>query len=93
MYAKTTRGITTGKRYATYSSEEKEIIKQCINIYGTYADHIYIIEGVGDIGVDQVRKAVEQHILYTGRAPVVFVDYLQILAPYNEKATDKQKHR
>jgi len=90
MYAKTTRGITTGKRYALYSSEEKEIIKECINIYGTYADHIYIIEGVGDIGVDQVRKAVEQHILYTGRAPVVFVDYLQILAPYNEKATDKQ---
>jgi replicative DNA helicase len=25
-----------------------------------------------------------------GKAPVVLVDYLQILAPHNEKATDKQ---
>ena len=33
---------------------------------------------------------VEEHISCTGRKPVVIIDYLQILAPHNERSTDKQ---
>ena len=88
--AKTTRGITTGKRYANYNPAEIGLIKSAINKYKEYAQHIYIVEGVGDIGAAGVREKVEQHILYTGNTPVVIIDYLQILAPYNDRATDKQ---
>lgn len=88
--AKTTRGITTGKRYATYNKTERELINTAISTYAEYAEHIYISEGVGDIGAEQVREAVKKHILFTGRKPVVIIDYLQILAPYSERATDKQ---
>lgn len=88
--AKTSRGITTGKRYAGYNQTEKEIIKNAVNAYGEYAENIYILEGIGDIGVKEIRETVEKHILYTGKTPIVIVDYLQILYPYNEKATDKQ---
>jgi replicative DNA helicase len=88
--AKTTRGITTGKRYLKYSKAEHEIINGALTAYGTYADRIYISEGIGDIGAEQIRETVKQHILFTGNTPVVIVDYLQILAPYNERATDKQ---
>lgn len=88
--AKTTRGITTGKRYAHYSKEELELITSSIKAYGKYAHNIYISEGVGDIGVDQIRETVKKHILFTGKAPVVVIDYLQILAPYSDRATDKQ---
>lgn len=88
--AKTARGITTGSRYQNYSKEEIELIHNSINDYSKYAGNIYIEEGVGDIGVEQVREQVRQHILYTGKTPVVIIDYLQILAPYNERATDKQ---
>ena len=31
-----------------------------------------------------------EHILFTGNAPVVVIDYLQIMAPNNDRATDKQ---
>lgn len=88
--AKTARGITTGKRYGGYSQAERELITSSLLEYGKYAQNIYISEGVGDIGVGQIRETVRQHILYTGKTPIVAVDYLQILAPSNERATDKQ---
>lgn len=88
--AKTTRGITTGKRWERYSKEEKELIYRAVIEYSEYADNIYISEGIGDIGADQIRQAVERHIAITGNHPVVIIDYLQILAPHSERATDKQ---
>lgn len=88
--AKTTRGITTGKRYENYNKTERELINTAITIYSQYAEHIYISEGIGDIGAEQIRETVKQHILFTGNTPVVIIDYLQILAPYSERATDKQ---
>lgn len=88
--AKTTRGITTGKRYIDYSQTERDLINSSIIAYSKYAEHIYIIEGIGDIGAEQIRETVAKHILYTGNTPVVVIDYVQILAPYNERATDKQ---
>lgn len=88
--AKTTRGITTGKRYENYSKTERELINGAIVAYSQYAEHIYISEGIGDIGAEQIRETVKQHTLFTGNTPVVIIDYLQILAPYSERATDKQ---
>lgn len=89
-HAKTTRGITTGTRYKYYSSAERELIEKSIASYNQYAKHVYISEGTGDIGLEQIRDTVAQHIRYTGNKPVVIIDYLQIIAPYSERATDKQ---
>lgn len=89
-HAKTVRGILTGSRYASYSREERGIIQAAIERYNEYAGHIRIFEGVGDIGVMDIRGQVERHVKLTGRKPVIFIDYVQILAPYNEKSTDKQ---
>lgn len=88
--AKTTRGITTGKRYKNYNKTERDLIDGAIVAYSQYTGHIYISEGIGDIGAEQIRDTVKQHILFTGNTPVVIIDYLQILAPYSERATDKQ---
>ena len=88
--AKTTRGITTGKWYENYSKTERDLINGAIVSYSQYANHIYISEGIGDIGAEQIRETIKQHILFTGNTPVVIIDYLQILAPYNDRATDKQ---
>ena len=88
--AKTTRGITTGSRYAHYSKDERDLITRAIKSYGEYAGNIYIVEGIGSVGAEQIREQVNKHILFTGKRPVVIVDYLQILAPYSERATDKQ---
>ena len=88
--AKTARGITTGSRYARYSQVEKDLIQRAIDTYGRYAENIFIHEGIGDIGTEQIRETVNKHISITGRKPVVLIDYLQILAPTNDRATDKQ---
>lgn len=88
--AKTARGITCGSRYARYSGMEIRLIGAAVEHYAGYADKIFISEGVGDIGADQVRREVEKHLRVTGRRPVVVVDYLQILAPPSERSTDKQ---
>lgn len=88
--AKTARGITAGARYANYSKQEKECIAEAIRVYQEYAKHLYIVEGVGNIGAEQVRQTVERHVSFTGNVPVVVIDYLQILSPYDVRATDKQ---
>ncbi len=89
-HAKTTRGILTGTRYADYSQTERELIQQSIASYGEYARNIYITEGVGNVGIEEIREKVQKHIKITGKAPVVVIDYLQIIAPADMRATDKQ---
>lgn len=88
--AKTTRGITTGKRYAGYSDKEITLIGNATREYATIGRHLWIKEGIGDTGAEQVREAVQRHISLTGQRPVIVIDYLQILAPYEIRATDKQ---
>lgn len=88
--AKTNRGITAGARYAGYSETERAIINKALAAYKKYAQHIYIHEGIGDIGIERVKEVVQQHISITGNKPIVFIDYLQILAPYDMRSTDKQ---
>lgn len=88
--AKTTRGITTYSRYLNYSETERTLINTAIKKYADFASHLVIHEGQGDIGVNDIREAVEKHIRLTGNKPVVIIDYLQIIAPYNDRATDKQ---
>lgn len=88
--AKTTRGITAGARYAGYSKKEKEIINKAIEQYAGFSGCVFIHEGVGDLSVKQVRETIERHISITGRKPVVIIDYLQILAPYDIRSNDKQ---
>lgn len=88
--AKTNRGITVGSRYQYYSDYERELIKQSIETYAEYAGNIYIHEGVGDIGAEKIKQVVEKHIRITGNRPIVIIDYLQIIAPVDMRASDKQ---
>ena len=88
--AKTARGITTASRYESYSETEKDLIKRATDAYAEHAKNLYIYEGVGDIGVTRIKAIVEEHIRLTGVTPLVFIDYLQILAPYDLRASDKQ---
>ena len=96
--AKTTYGIMDGQRYSKYTQDDIDIIYNSVNKYKVcIAPHMYVFEGMGDVtvipaGYDQpsIRERVEHHVNMTGRKPVVIVDYLQILAPTNPRATDKQ---
>ena len=88
---KTARYIMNGEKGKSLSLEDMKVLSDAAATYkSTIGQHLYIYEGVGDIGVIQIRQKVEEHIRATGKKPVVFIDYLQILAPYDVHSTDKQ---
>jgi replicative DNA helicase len=89
-HARTTRGIMQGSLYKDYSQQTMDIIDRAEMAYMEYSSHIYITEGIGDIGVDKIREKVKRHIRLTGNRPVVLIDYVQILSPYDVRASDKQ---
>ena len=59
--------------------------------YKEYAKNLYLREGFGSIGITQISESIKKHIKQTGKTPIVFIDYLQILAPDDSKSSDKQK--
>lgn len=88
--AKTTRGITTYSRWTHYRSEEIFVLQQAFDLFSAYAQHLFILEGTGNTTAADIRQAVADHVRFTGKSPVVLVDYLQLLAPGNSRLTDKQ---
>ena len=77
--AKTMRGILDGNRYQKHSQKEKDLILKAWDKYKTFAGHLFIYESYDGISVKQIRNIVQEHTERTRRAPVVMVDYLQIL--------------
>ena len=87
--AKTSIGITDASKHKNYSKNEKRLINTAIERYNEYAGHIYIVEAFGQIGFQDVRELVNIHYKKTGKAPLVVIDYLQIMKPDDPRATDK----
>ena len=87
--AKTSIGITDASKYEKYNDEEHELIYTATKRYSKYAGHIYIVEAFGQIGFQDVRELVKIHHEKTGKAPIVVIDYLQIMKPDDPRATDK----
>ena len=86
-HAKTTRGVLKG----IYNDTERELLQQAIKDYAEYGKRINITEGVGNIGIREITAKVKEYArAHDGKPPVVIIDYLQIIAPYNIRMTDKQ---
>ena len=70
------------KRFNSFQHDEvyKKAESQYFNI-----KKMTIVEASGEIGALQIKKIIEDYINYKQERPVVIVDYLQILAPYEEK--------
>ena len=88
--AKTTRVILNGGLHDKFSREEKELMGKAESEYGEYAGRLFIHEGLADIGVERIRLEIKRHISFTGSAPVVIIDYLQILQAPDKLIVDKR---
>ena len=89
--AKTVRGILNPLQVMRYNPEEKKLLFETVPAeYAKYADQLYINEGLGSIGVPEIREAIQKHIDATGYKPTVFIDYLQILKSPDIHISDKQ---
>lgn len=87
-FATTTRNLMNGK--SLNSKERMDFLNECIKGYSDYAGRIFYHIGIGDIGVEKIKSVIARHIRITGRKPLVIIDYLQIIAPFDMRATDKQ---
>ena len=86
-HAKTTRGILKGN----YNEVERDLLARAIKGYSEFGKNINIVEGVGNVGIQQITDKVKEYTrMHDGRPPVVIIDYLQIIAPYDIRMSDKQ---
>lgn len=86
-HAKTTRGILLGR----YNDEaERELISKSVGQYLEFGGNLFITEGIGNVGIQSIKEKTEAFLKLKGKSPVIVIDYLQILAPYDLKMTDKQ---
>lgn len=97
----TTREVMTGNYetiktkndliYLTESeqADKRDNISQGIKDYGVYAEKVVIHEGVGVTTIHTIKETIGRFIK-AGIKPVVFIDYMQIIAPSSDRKTDKQ---
>lgn len=84
----TSRQLLTAGKHA--SEAASCLLEQATAHYASAGNRLFVREGVADIGAAEIRSAIGEHLRLRGQAPVVFVDYLQILKPWEPRATDKQ---
>lgn len=91
--ARDTAQILNSRRYRNFSQEERQAVKDAIQAYQKSAERLYIYEGryKGQrLTVQHIQEITKKHKEITGNTPLVFVDYLQIIAPADVRASDKQ---
>lgn len=90
-YASTTARIQDTHKYKTYGQQAQQFINEAIEELEARAGDLYILEGVGSIGTAEIKAEAQRIKQARGEAPVIVIDYLQIIAPQEGyKLSDKQ---
>ena len=66
-----------------------EIYKKAVDEYNKFSNNIAIIPLGLNATIGTIRQNIEDFIQNTGLRPIVFIDYLQIIRPENQKMTTK----
>lgn len=83
--------LLSASRRARWSGPAKESFVDAFRHYtGRIAPRMRILEGTRQPSVDDIAGAIGLMAEHDGRTPAVFIDYLQLLAPSDERDTDKQ---
>ena len=86
-----TRTITNVERRAGMTTNQRINYEKAIDeYYLSVSNNIWYFESVGDIGIEEIKARIKKHTEITGRTPIIFIDYLQIMKPINEAWTEKR---
>lgn len=87
----TTRDLMSGKARAAWSERKQALFLEACEYYtaGT-AKSLRILEATAQPSVSDIEAAARAMAEHDGQAPVVFIDYLQLLKSESDRDTDKQ---
>lgn len=86
-----TRTITNVERRADMTMNQRISYDKAVDeYYLNVSNNLWYFESIGDIGVEDIKARIKKHAEVTGRVPIIFIDYLQILKPINETWTEKR---
>ncbi len=89
--AATTRELSSEKARGAWGTSKLSAFQAACERYtAKVAPNLRILEAVRQPTVSDVRAVADTMAAHDGEPPVVFIDYLQILAPYSDRASDKQ---
>ena len=79
-------------QYKGYDATEKLLLDKSIYQYECLSNRLFIVEPKDSISlsIDDIENTIKEHISTTGNTPIVFIDYLQIIAPKDNHLSDKQ---
>ena len=91
VYPKPASEIMSAKARETWREEDTQNLINALNSYvNATGKHLYILEAAKQPSVSDVEQAAK-YLAATGEsAPVVIIDYLQLLVPQSDRDTDKQ---
>jgi replicative DNA helicase len=90
-YAATSSELALPKERAKFSDARKNNLLHATYVYQTeVAPNLHIVQGDKQPSVSDIAQVAHSIARHDGRPPVVFVDYLQLLAPQSDRDTDKQ---
>jgi replicative DNA helicase len=82
--------VNSARRRASWSKKTKEVFARAVETYtAEIAPNLRIMEAADRPNVAEIQRRAQEMKDATGTAPVVFVDYLQLMAPRNDRDTDK----
>ena len=95
--ASDTFDILDNFNYDLYNKDKMDTINVSINIYENTAKNLYIVSGrykekdtSRRMTINDIEKIAKDFKKYKDVAPIIFIDYMQIIAPIDPRATDKQ---
>lgn len=88
--AQTTRSLLKGKWKQRYNQAQYNNVMQSFKRYGDFYNNVVIHDGSEKRPtIADIDNTVSSYVARTGNKPVVMIDYLQIMKPMNDRATDK----
>lgn len=88
----TTQDILNGE-IGSLGDPRRELFDEALEKTQQIDDHLFYLVGQNDINVDMIETTVQIHQRARGQAPLVIVDYLQIMRPSDEALNRKLDKR
>lgn len=82
--------MSKARREAWSQGQNEAFVKACEYYTAHIAPSLKILEGTKQPSVADVAAVARMMKAHDGRSPVIFIDYLQLLAPISDRDTDKR---